>query len=137
MILAIIFLVLFAVATGISIYFTVSLVKTPMIEVDYKKFLIKPAICAGLAVISFLVASFGFYQWLKATPDALHIVELILGSILFSGGLLAAINCFILHYYGRNIPEKLDKLFFKIQLISFVVAFLAVVVFAAAILLLQ
>ena len=125
MILAIIFLVLFAIATGISIYFTVSLVKTPMIEVDYKKFLIKPAVCAGLAVISFLVASFGFYQWLKATPDALHIVELILGSILFSGGLLAAINCFILHYYGRNIPEKLDKLFFKIQLISFVVAFLA------------
>jgi len=125
MILAIIFLVLFAVATGISIYFTVSLVKTPMIEVDYKKFLIKPAVCAGLAVISFLVASFGFYQWLKATPDALHIVELILGSILFSGGLLTAINCFILHYYGRNIPEKLDKWFFRIQLISFVVAFFA------------
>ena len=125
MILAIIFLVLFAVATGISIYFTVSLVKTPMIEVDYKKFLIKPAVCAGLAVFSFLVASFGFYQWLKATPDALHIVELILGSILFSGGLLTAINCFILHYYGRNIPEKLDKWFFRIQLISFVVAFFA------------
>ena len=125
MILAIIFLVLFAVATGISIYFTVSLVKTPMIEVDYKKFLIKPAVCAGLAVISFLVASFGFYQWLKATPDALHIVELILGSILFSGGLLTAVNCFILHYYGRNIPEKLDKWFFRIQLISFVVAFFA------------
>jgi phosphatidylglycerol:prolipoprotein diacylglycerol transferase len=125
MILAIIFLVLFAVATGISIYFTVNLVKTPMIEVDYKKFLIKPAVCAGLAVISFLVASFGFYQWLKATPDALHIVELILGSILFSGGLLTAINCFILHYYGRNIPEKLDRWFFRIQLISFVVAFFA------------
>ena len=72
MILAIIFLVLFAVATGVSIYFTVSLVKTPMIEVDYKKFLIKPAVSVGIAVISFLVASFGFYQWLNASAYALH-----------------------------------------------------------------
>ena len=125
MILAIIFLVLFAIATGISIYFTVSLVKTPMIEVDYKKFLVKPAVCVGLAVISFLVASFGFYQWLNASADALHTAELVIGAIFLSGGLLTAINCFILHYYGRNIPEKLDKLFFRIQLSAFIVAFIS------------
>ena len=129
MILAIIFLVLFAVATGISIYLTVSLVKTPMIEVDYKKFLIKPAVSVGLAVISFLVASFGFYQWLKASPDAGHIVQLVVGAIFFIGGLLTAISCFILHYYGRNIPEKLDKLFFRIQLSAFVVAFISLFIY--------
>ena len=129
MILAIIFLVLFAVATGISIYFTVSLVKTPMIEVDYKKFLIKPTVCAGLAVISFLVASFGFYQWLNASADALHTAELVVGAIFLSGGLLIAINCFILHYYGRNIPEKLDKLFFRIQLSAFIVAFISLFIY--------
>ena len=125
MILAIIFLVLFAIATGVSIYFTVSLIKTPMIEVDYKKFLIKPAIAVAAAVVSFLVASFGFYQWLNASPDAAHIVQLVVGAIFFIGGLLTAINCFILHYYGRNIPEKLDKLFFRIQLSAFIVAFVA------------
>ena len=129
MILAIIFLVLFAVATGISIYLTVSLVKTPMIEVDYKKFLIKPAVSVGLAVISFLVASFGFYQWLNASADALHTVELVVGAIFFIGGLLTAISCFILHYYGRNIPEKLDKLFFRIQLSAFVVAFISLFIY--------
>ena len=125
MILAIIFLVLFAIATGVSIYFTVSLIKTPMIEVDYKKFLIKPAIAVAAAVVSFLVASFGFYQWLNASPDAAHIVQLVVGAIFFIGGLLTAINCFILHYYGRNIPEKLDKLFFRIQLSAFIIAFVA------------
>ena len=41
MVLAIIFLVLFAICAGISIYQSVSLVKTPMIEVNYKSFLIK------------------------------------------------------------------------------------------------
>ena len=122
MVLAIIFLVLFAVCAGISIYLTVSMVKSPMIEIDYKKFLSKVAMFVGGAVISFLVASFGFYMWLKATPDALHVIELILGALLFSGGLLTAINCFILHYYGRNLPEKLDQWLFRVQLIGFVVA---------------
>ena len=122
MVLAIIFLVLFAVLTGISIYFTVSLVKTPMIEIDYKKHFYKVGLFVIAAVISFLVASFGFYMWLKATPDALRVVQLVIGAILFIGGLLTAINCFIVHYYGRNIPEKLDKWLFRIQLIGFTVA---------------
>ena len=122
MVLAIIFLVLFAVCTGISIYQSVQMVKSPMIEIDYKKFLSKLALFVGGAVISFLVASFGFYMWLNVTPDALHVVELVFGALLFSGGLVTAINCFILHYYGRNLPEKLDKWLFRIQLIGFVVA---------------
>ena len=123
MVLAIIFLVLFAIFTGVSIFFTVSMVKTPMIEVDFKRFFTKIAILVAGAVISFLVASFGFYMWLKATPDALHVVQLVIGAILFIGGLLAAIHAFTLHYYGHNIPEKLDKWLFRIQLISFVVSF--------------
>ena len=122
MILAIIFLVIFAAFTGVSIFFAVSLVKTPMIEIDFKKYFLKAGVCIAGAVIAFLVASFGFYQWLNASPDALHIVQLVIGEILFIGGLLTAINCFIVHYYGKNIPEKLDKWLFRIQLVGYVVA---------------
>ena len=122
MILAIIFLVIFAVLVGVNMYFMVSLVKSPMIEIDFAKHFKKNAIFVGGAIISFLVASFGFYQWLNASPDALHIVELVIGEILFIGGLLVAINCFIVHYYGKNIPEKLDKWLFRIQLIGYIVA---------------
>ena len=122
MVLAIIFLVLFAGLTGFSIYKSVSLIKSPMVQVDYKGFLTKNAIFVGAAVISFLVASFGFYMWLDAKPDALHVIELVIGAILFSGGLLTAINCFIVHYYGKNIPEKLDKWLFRIIIIGFVLA---------------
>ena len=127
MVLAIIFLVLFAIFAGVSIYFTVSMVKTPMIEIDYKKLLSKIAICVGGAIISFLVASFGFYMWLKATPDAWHVVQLVFGAILFVGGLFTAINCFILHYYGHNIPEKLNRWFFIIQIVGFSVATFALI----------
>ena len=122
MILAIIFLVIFAALVGVNIYLSVSLVKSPMIEIDYKKHFLKNGLLVAGAVIAFLVASFGFYQWLNASPDAIHVVQLVLGEILFIGGLLIAINCFIIHYYGKNIPEKLDKWLFRIQLIGFVVS---------------
>ena len=122
MILAIIFLVIFAVLVGVNMYFAVSLVKSPMIEIDFAKHFKKCALLVAGAVASFLIASFGFYQWLKATPDFIHTFQLVVGAILFSGGLLIAINAFIVHYYGKNIPEKLDKWLFRIQLIGFVVA---------------
>ena len=122
MVLAIIFLVLFVACVAINLYQTISLVKTPMVEVNYKKHFIKIAPFVIGAVISLLVASFGFYMWLKASPDFLHVFELVIGTILFMGGLLIAINAFIIHYYGRNIPEKLDKWLFRIQLISFIVS---------------
>ena len=122
MILAIIFLVIFAVLVGVNMYFAVSLVKSPMIEIDFAKRFKKNALLVGGAIVSFLIASFGFYQWLKATPDFIHTFQLVVGAILFSGGLLIAINSFIVHYYGKNIPEKLDKWLFRIQLIGFVVA---------------
>ena len=122
MVLAIIFLVLFAICAGISIYQSVTLVKSPMIEVDYKSFIKKNVIFIGGAAIAFLVAAFGLAMWTKATLDFLHGFELAIGSLLFALCLFTAINAFIVHYYGRNIPEKLDKWLFKIIIIGFTAA---------------
>ena len=122
MVLAIIFLVLFAGCTGFSIYRTVSLVKSPMIEIDFKKFLKETAFFVLGSVVTFLVASFGFYMWLKATPDFLHVFELVIGAILFIGPFLIAVHTFIIHYYGKNIPAELDKWLFRVQLIGYTVA---------------
>ena len=125
MIVSIIFLVLFAICVGVNLFFLISLVKTPMIETDFKKIFLKNGLLVGGAIISFLVASFGFYMWLNASPDFIHIFQLIVGAILFVGGLLIAINCFTLHYYGKNIPEQLDKWLFRTQMIAFIVAVFA------------
>ena len=122
MILAIIFLVIFAACIGVSLYFAINLIKTPMIETNFKQFFLRNGLIAIGAVLSFIAVSFGFIMWLNASPDFIHVFQLVVGAILFSGGLLAAVNCFIIHYYGRNIPEKLDKWLFRIQLIGFIVA---------------
>ena len=129
MILSIIFLILFAGCVGVNIFFLRKLIKSAMIEVDFKGFFSKCALLVGGAVASFLAASFGFYQWLNASPDAIHIVQLVIGEILFIGGLLTAINCFVVHYYGKNIPEKLDKWLFRIQIIAFVVSAICLFVY--------
>ena len=119
MVLAIIFLVIFLGLLAFGIYKSVTLVRTPMIEVDFKRhFIIVGASIVGSA-IAFLVASFGFYQWLNAEADALHIVQLVFGALLFVILLLVGINAFIVHYYGHNIPEKLNKWLFIIMIISF------------------
>ncbi|MBR5996703.1 MAG: prolipoprotein diacylglyceryl transferase [Bacilli bacterium] len=125
MILSIVFLALFAVSAAVGIVFTVLAVRTQMIEFNYKKLFIKVGTSIALAIAFFIAASFGFYMWLGAAPDALHIVELVVGAILFIGCLFTAINTFILHYYGRNLPEKLDKWLFRIMLIGFTVAVFA------------
>lgn len=117
-----IFAGLFIAAIVFSLYFTISLVKTPMIEVDYKKHFRKVGLIIAGGIVAFVAASLFVYMILKANPTAPYILQLIFGGILFSGGLLIAINCFILHYYGRNLPEKLDKWLFRIQIIGFVVA---------------
>ncbi len=126
MILSIIFLVLFAGCVGVNIFFLRKLVKSAMIEVDFKAFFLKCGLLVAGAVISFLVASFGFYQWLNASPDAIHVVQLVFGDILFIGGLMTAINCFVVHYYGKNIPEKLDKWLYVLLMVCFTVAFFSI-----------
>ena len=126
MILSIVFLVLFAACASVGIVFTVQTVRTPMIEYNYKRLFTRVGISIAGAIAFFIAASFGFYMWLGATPDALHIVELVIGAILLVGTLFTAINVFILHYYGRNIPEKLDKWLYRIMFIGFAAAILSI-----------
>ena len=117
-----IFAAIFIAAIVVGLYFTIGLIKTPMIEVDFKKHFIKVGITVIAGILAFIAASCFIYLILKASPSALYVIQLVLGGLLFSGGLLIAIHTFIIHYYGKNIPEKLDKWLFRIQIIGFVVA---------------
>ena len=120
MVLMIIFLVLFAICAGVSVYFNVRLVKTPMIETDFRKQFLKTGLCIGGAIVSFIVASFGLYLHSHYQADFWHVFQLIVGAIFFIASLLIGVNGFIIHYYGRNIPEKLDKWLFRTLVITLV-----------------
>ena len=120
MVLTIIFLVLFLAAVGVSLFFTIRLVRTPMIETDFKKHFLKVGLLTLGAIISFIIASFGLYVFRKTAPDFWHAFQLVVGAILFVASLLIGVHFFIIHYYGKNIPEKLDKWLFRITIIALV-----------------
>ena len=118
-ILTIAFLVIALGLAGFTIYRSVTLVRTPMIEIDYKGFLKKSAYFLAGGIASFVAASFFFIFRHGDSVDFLHAFQLALGGILLFGCLFTAINVFIIHYYGRNIPEKIDKWFFRTILVGF------------------
>ena len=121
MVLTIIFLVLFLAFAGVGIFFSIRLVRTPMIEVNFKKHFLKVGLLSLGAVISFIVASFGLFVFRKTTPNFSQAFQLVLGALLFVSALLIGVNFFILHYYGKRLPEKLDKWMFRSLIISLVV----------------
>ena len=119
LILSIVFLVISLALAGVSIYRSISLVRTPMIETNFKKFFVKSSYFVGGAIVSFIVASLFFVLRNGQALDFAHVFQLIVGGILFIGSFYIAINVFIIHYYGRNIPEKLDKWLFRSIIIGF------------------
>ena len=116
---AIVLLVISLALAGFSIYRSVNLVKSAMIEVKFKDFFVKSGYFIDGAVALFIGASFMFAFRNGAVIDVAHILELAFGSLLFFAPLVIAINAFIIHYYGKNIPEKLDKWLFRTIIIGF------------------
>ena len=116
---AIVLLVISLALAGVSFYRSVKLVKTAMIEVNYKDFFVKSGYFLDGSVALFIGFSFMFAFRNGAVIDIAHILQLAFGSLLFYAPLVIAINAFIIHYYGKNIPEKLDKWLFRTIIIGF------------------
>ena len=126
--LAMIFFVICALLAvflySFGIYKTVTLVKNPAEQVDFKVYL-KHEIELGLGfVVAFTAMLIWIYPWANITPKIYESIQGILGGAIFAACLFTSINLFIVHYYRKNIPEKLDKWFFRIMMIAFVLGFI-------------
>ena len=98
---------------GYGIYRTRSIVKSPTplatkYDVESKKlgYLSIASSVSTLLIFIFLAL---FQKYHLTAGDY---VQLILGSIIFGGALPAFIYSFFIHYYGKEIPKKIDKLLF-------------------------
>ena len=93
-----------------SIYRAVRVVKSPTprannYPLEIKKMLCFNAAIAVLTMLIFIMLSIFQGYALKATEWA----GIILGALLFGFSLPSAICIFIVHYYGKEIPEKFNK----------------------------
>lgn len=110
LILMIIFIALSVGLFAFSVYKVVQIVNHPMPKtINYKKeitnllYLIAGAATSAILLFIFLVK----YQSYPLKGGEWF--ELILGSLLFGLALPSAVNSFILHYYGKELDEKLKK----------------------------
>lgn len=113
LILAIVFTVLGLGVFAFTIYRSYTIVKNPSPKtIDYKKEVIKLCylilgigICSTLAFL-FMSKNNGY------DISTGEYFELIFGSFLFGISLPVLVNSFIIHYYGKEVEEKLNKSLF-------------------------
>lgn len=121
------FIIFAVIALGVGIYTfydLVKLIESPMVDANPKKIASKILIYSGAFSVSFtLMLVFGMIMG-KYPCDALHWFKLICGGLLFGFSLIAAVQLFILHYYGKNIDDKSKKIFMYSFIGGFIVAFL-------------
>ena len=128
LVLFIIGLVIAIGSLGYLLYQTITLVKSPMLAIDFKKTLSKYAIFAGVFVVGLLVLLIGIPLWLNWTLIGWEWVCVILGGLFTGITMMLSLETFIIHYYGHNLPEKLDKWLFRILVVSFPLVFVFIFV---------
>lgn len=113
-----IFLALAVILFGYAVIRAIKLVKNPLQEVDYLKE-VKILIYLGIGfTIAFSVMMLGSFGFIKTQIKPHEYVLAILGALLFGASLYTFILSFIVHYYSKGLPQKLDKWLYRAMLIS-------------------
>ena len=97
---------------GFAIYKSVTLTKDRRQTIDYKSYfkVIIPAL--AVFVVLFPLALLSIYIWNAYSPTWQNYLQAIFGGLIFACSLGVGINSFIIHYYRKGLPEKLDKVLF-------------------------
>ena len=128
LVLFIIGLVIAVGGLGYLLYQTITLVKSPMLAIDFKQTLTKYGIFAGVFVVGLVVLLIGIPLWLNWSLAPWEWVCVILGGLFTGITAVLSLETFIIHYYGKNLPEKLDKWLFITLMISFPLLFVFIFV---------
>ena len=98
----------------------------PITHVDYKGFIkVNALLTAGFAALFTAMLS-TIYLWAKITPTTRDILSTIFGGFLFSYMGFASLQLFMIHYYGKDVPQDLDKWLFRSLCIAFPLTFVFV-----------
>lgn len=110
------------------LFFTISLVRSPMLAIDYKALIKKYVPFAAGFVVALTGLWIGIPLMNGWKMEGWEWVCAILGGLFFSATAIVSLETFIIHYYGKNIPEKLDKWLFRSLMIAFPLMFVFVFV---------
>ena len=91
-------------------------------KINFPAYFKKNGIVGAIFSVSFMAMFLSIYLWAKITPMPGEFIQTIIGGILFSGLGYISLHTFILHYYGKKIPEDINKKLFIALAISFPLA---------------
>ena len=109
-----------------SIFVSNDVKNNTVTKINFKSYFLKNGLLGGGFALALTMMFMSIYLWANLKPTALEVVQTIFGSLGF--GLLGFISfhTFFLHYYGKKIPNDVDKWLFRSLMISFPIMFLAI-----------
>ena len=81
-------------------------------KINFSAYFKKNGILGAVFAVSFTAMCLSIYLWAKLNPMPGEFIQTLLGGILFSGLGYISLHTFILHYYGKKIPEDINKKLF-------------------------
>lgn len=133
MIISIIALIAFVVLFAINTAKNVSAnKKAKVLKVDYKEEYKRSLIYSAIIGGTFAIAMTTMLGWAVTGPTAIEVVCAIIGGF-FTGGLMSVVlSSFILHYYGKDVEQTIDKWMFRILAITFPLMFVFIFILSDA-----
>ncbi len=104
---------------------SVKLIKDRREDVPHKEYLKKILIYCGCFTFAFTFMLLSIYVWNSITPKWYEGLKCAFGGLIFAGSISFGTCFFITYYYGKNIPEKINKKLFIGLMVSVAVCFLA------------
>ncbi len=109
-----------------SIFVTKDVKNNTVTKINFKSYFLKNGLIGAGFAVSLTLMFLSIYLWAKLTPTPLEIIQTIFGSLGFGVLGYVCLHTFILHYWGKKIPEKINKVFFIVLMAAFPIMFLFV-----------
>ena len=107
-----------------SIFKTKDVITNTVTKIDFPSYFKVNGLLGGGFTLGLIGMFLSIYLWANITPLPLEIVQTIFGSLGFGALGFVSLHTFLLHYYGKKIPENYDKWFFRTLMIAFPIMFL-------------
>lgn len=125
-VLFIVFALLVVASLVFSIIKTREVMLNDVTKIDFQTYFITNGITGGVFALSLMAMFLSIYGWAGISPQLLEVIQTIFGALGFGILGFISLHTFLLHYYGKKIPENIDKAFFIALMIAFPVMFLSI-----------
>lgn len=113
-------------------YKSIALVKDKRKTIDYKSYFTHIWTSSIIFTFAFTFMLYSIFAWNNIEQIWYRVLKCFIGGLVFGGCLSVGTYTFTIHYYGKNLPEDLDKKLFKYLIISVALLFISFVVAADA-----